>query len=116
MRQAGGRLPQVLVPGAPTPSPQPTVPPRPPPEQVQVEERHHNEHALETLVCDSFSAMVAATIITGDAKGRTALANTFGRLFEGLSDIAKAVLIILVADTMLGWVRGAGGGGPPKGG
>jgi hypothetical protein len=48
--------------------------------------------------------MVGLTLAAGDVRGRTALVNTFGRLFEGLSDIAKAVLIILVADTMLGWV------------
>ncbi len=35
--------------------------------------------------------------------GRTALFSTISRLFEGLSDIAKAVMIILIADTMLGY-------------
>jgi hypothetical protein len=31
-----------------------------------------------------------------------ALFNTLSRLFDGLSDIAKAVAIILIADTLLG--------------
>jgi hypothetical protein len=81
-----------LCPLAPAPSPLPLCAP-----QHQEEERHHNENALTTLVCDSVSAMVLATMVVRDVDGRAALANTFGRLFEGLSDIAKAVLIILVA-------------------
>lgn len=95
------------------PNPHPNVPlstshvlPWPPtphcPRQLQEEERRHNENALITLVCDSISAMVLAIILVRDTEGRNALFSTIGRLFEGLSDIAKAVLIILVADTM--WV------------
>lgn len=37
------------------------------------------------------------------SRGRQALFNTLSRLFDGLSDIAKAVLIILIADTLLGY-------------
>jgi len=58
---------------------------------------------MTTLVCDSVSFMVGATIFARDKDGRNALSSTLGRLFEALSDIAKAVLIILVADTMLGY-------------
>ncbi len=36
-----------------------------------------------------------------------ALFNTISRLFDGLSDIAKAVAIILIADTLLGYHSGA---------
>jgi hypothetical protein len=50
--------------------------------------------------------MVFALLFARDVVGRNALSSTIGRLFEGLSDIAKAVLIILVADT----VRGGRGG------
>lgn len=71
--------------------------------QVQEEERHKNEANLMTLVSDSISAMVFFAMFVRDTAGRTALFNTIGRLFEGLSDIAKAVLIILVADTLLGY-------------
>eukprot|EP00879_Flechtneria_rotunda_P020537 GHRR01021609.1.p1 GENE.GHRR01021609.1~~GHRR01021609.1.p1 ORF type:complete len:124 (+),score=30.77 GHRR01021609.1:225-596(+) len=56
-----------------------------------------------TLVSDSISAMVFFMMFVRDTDGRRALFNTIGRLFEGLSDIAKAVMIILVADTLLGY-------------
>jgi hypothetical protein len=97
------------APTATRPPPRPATRPATLP-QVLEEERHHNEHGMETLVCDSVSAAVAAVLIARDAEGRAAFANTFGRLFEGLSDIAKAVLIILIADTLLGWVGALAGG------
>jgi CemA family len=56
-----------------------------------------------TLVSDSISAMVFFAMFVRDVDARSALFSTIGRLFEGLSDIAKAVLIILVADTLLGY-------------
>lgn len=56
-----------------------------------------------TLVSDSISAMVFFIMFVRDNDARQALFSTIGRLFEGLSDIAKAVLIILVADTLLGY-------------
>ena len=71
--------------------------------ELQEEERHHNEAGLVTLVGDMLSLMVGATIFARDADGRAALSSTIARLFEGLSDIAKAVLIILIADTSLGY-------------
>eukprot|EP00775_Hariotina_reticulata_P008706 gene8706-8887_t len=71
--------------------------------EVQEEERHKNEASLMTLVSDSISAMVFFAMFLRDNDGRQALLSTIGRLFEGLSDIAKAVLIILVADTLLGY-------------
>ncbi len=92
----------IAPPNPPThPPPQKTKPA--PKKQVQEEERHHNENALITLTCDSVSLMVGAVLVARDIEGREALTSTFGRLFEGLSDIAKAVGIILVADTMLGY-------------
>lgn len=77
--------------------------------QVQEEERHKNEANLMTLVSDSISAMVFFGMFVRDYVGRQALLCTIGRLFEGLSDIAKAVLIILVADTLLGYHSEEGG-------
>lgn len=56
-----------------------------------------------TLVSDSISAMVFFVMFVRDNTGRAAIFNTIGRLFEGLSDIAKAVMIILAADTLLGY-------------
>lgn len=70
------------------------------PLQFQEEERHHNEAGLVTLVCDCTSIMAGLTLFVRDVEGRTALNSTISRLFEGLSDIAKAVLIILIADTV----------------
>ncbi|KAI8471925.1 MAG: CemA family-domain-containing protein [Monoraphidium minutum] len=71
--------------------------------ELQEEERHRNESGLITLVCDSTSVMTLTVLMARDTAGRSALFNTIGRLFEGLSDIAKAVAIILIADTMLGY-------------
>lgn len=71
--------------------------------QFQEEEREKNEANLMTLVSDSISAMVFFIMFVRDTDAREALFSTIGRLFEGLSDIAKAVLIILVADTLLGY-------------
>lgn len=42
-------------------------------------------------------------MLARDSEARRALGNTISRLFEGLSDIAKALLIILTADTLLGY-------------
>jgi hypothetical protein len=71
--------------------------------QFQEEEREKNEASLMTLVSDSISAMVFFIMFVRDNDAREALFSTIGRLFEGLSDIAKAVMIILVADTLLGY-------------
>lgn len=71
--------------------------------QFQEEEREKNEASLMTLISDSISAMVFFIMFVRDNDARQALFSTIGRLFEGLSDIAKAVMIILVADTLLGY-------------
>jgi hypothetical protein len=71
--------------------------------EVREEERARNEAKLMTLVSDAASLAVAVVMAARDAAGRRALSGTLSRLFEGLSDIAKAVLIILLADTTLGY-------------
>ncbi|KAG2492721.1 hypothetical protein HYH03_009134 [Edaphochlamys debaryana] len=71
--------------------------------EVQEEERHHNETILINAVSDSISALTFAGILSQPTRGREAVSNTLQRLFYGLSDIAKAVGIILVADTLLGY-------------
>ncbi len=71
--------------------------------EVQEEERHHNEKNLVTLMSDSISGLVLFSMLLQPTEGRQALFSTLSRLFEGLSDIAKAVGIILIADTMLGY-------------
>ncbi|MEW5319500.1 MAG: hypothetical protein WDW38_010647 [Sanguina aurantia] len=72
-------------------------------EEVLVEEREHNEQSLITVISDSVSSLVLLLLLTQQADGREALRNTTARLFDGLSNIAKAVAIILVADTLLGY-------------
>jgi len=71
--------------------------------EVQEEERKANENRVVTLLSDSISGTVFFGIIVRASDGRTALFNTISRLFEGLSDIAKALAIILIADTLLGY-------------
>lgn len=71
--------------------------------ELEDEERHHNEQALITVISDSISGIMLFGILAQQSRGRQALFNTFSRLFEGLSDIAKAIAIILIADTMLGY-------------
>lgn len=71
--------------------------------ELEEEERHHNEQTLITIVSDSVSSFMLFGMLVQKSRGRQALFNTFSRLFEGLSDIAKAVMIILIADTLLGY-------------
>lgn len=71
--------------------------------ELQEEEREANEQGLITLVSDSISFMVLFYILSRPSIEREAFFTTLSRLFEGLSDIAKAVMIILIADTMLGY-------------
>ena len=71
--------------------------------EVQEEERHHNETILINAVSDSITSLALFGIFSQRSRGRDALFNTLSRLFYGLSDIAKAVGIILVADTLLGY-------------
>ena len=71
--------------------------------ELEEEERHHNEQNLITVVSDSVSGIMLFGILAQKTRGRQAVFNTISRLFEGLSDIAKAVMIILIADTLLGY-------------
>ncbi|GIL92566.1 hypothetical protein Vretimale_18979 [Volvox reticuliferus] len=71
--------------------------------EVQEEERNHNETILINAVSDSISFLTFVGILSQATKARDAMYNTMARLFYGLSDIAKAVGIILVADTLLGY-------------
>jgi len=72
-------------------------------EEVEEEEREANERNLLTVVSDSVAGIVLFSLMVQQTRGRQALFSTMSRLFEGLSDIAKAVMIILIADTLLGY-------------
>lgn len=71
--------------------------------EVQEEERDHNETILINAVSDTISSLLLFGILSQQTRGRQSLFNTLSRLFYGLSDIAKAVGIILIADTLLGY-------------
>lgn len=70
---------------------------------IQEEEREHNEQSLLNVVSDSISGITFFSLLVRPSNGRRALFSTIGRVFAGLSDIAKAFIIILVADTLLGY-------------
>lgn len=77
--------------------------------EVEEEEKKANENRVITLLSDSISGSVLFYMLARESDGRVALYNTISRLFEGLSDIAKALLIILTADTLLGYHSEEGG-------
>ncbi|KAF5825284.1 hypothetical protein DUNSADRAFT_12193, partial [Dunaliella salina] len=54
-------------------------------------------------VSDSTSSTMLFGLLSQQTRSRQAFFNTLSRLFDGLSDIAKAVMIILIADTLLGY-------------
>ncbi|KAG1671691.1 hypothetical protein FOA52_007483 [Chlamydomonas sp. UWO 241] len=66
--------------------------------EFEEEERHHNEQNLITVVSDSVSGIMLFALLVQQSRGRTAMFNLINRLFEGLSDIAKAVMIILIVN------------------
>jgi len=71
--------------------------------EVEEEERKANEQNLLTVVSDSTSSTMLFGLLSQQTRSRQAFFNTLSRLFDGLSDIAKAVMIILIADTLLGY-------------
>lgn len=67
------------------------------------EMREENKRALLNIVSDSTSAAVFFLLLVRDNSPRAILFRTIGRVFTGLSDTAKAFIIILVTDTLLGY-------------
>jgi hypothetical protein len=65
--------------------------------------REENKRALLNVVSDSTSAAIFFILLVRDNSPRAILFRTIGRVFTGLSDTAKAFIIILVTDTLLGY-------------
>lgn len=65
--------------------------------------KDYNRHSLLNIVSDSTAAVSLFLLILPDTSQRAILFRTVGRVFSGLSDTAKAFLIILVTDTLLGY-------------
>lgn len=70
---------------------------------IAQELRDENRHALENIISDFTAGSVGFFLLLKDRVGREVLFRTMGRLFEGLSDTAKAFVIISFADIFLGY-------------
>lgn len=62
-----------------------------------------NKHNVLNVISDSITALTGFGILLKDTEGRAILFRTFGRLFGGLSDTAKAFMIIASTDILLGY-------------
>lgn len=67
------------------------------------QKKKENKSALLNVVSDSTSAVIFFMLLVRDNSPRAILFRTIGRVFTGLSDTAKAFIIILVTDTLLGY-------------
>jgi len=70
---------------------------------LAAEFRDRNEKALVDLATDSAGGAVAFAALARPSEGRAAFFGAFGRIFSGLSDTAKAFLIIASTDVFLGY-------------
>ncbi len=64
-----------------------------------------NRAALLNLLSDSTAAVTLFAMLLRNTEGRVALFSTFGRVVSGLSDTAKAFLIIASAGPRPGCLR-----------
>lgn len=62
-----------------------------------------NKHNVLNVISDGITALTGFIILVRDTEGRAILSRTFGRLFGGLSDTAKAFMIIASTDILLGY-------------
>ena len=70
---------------------------------LAAEFRRRNERAVVDLAQDSTAAVVLFLFLALPSEGRAAFFGAFGRIFSGLSDTAKAFLIIASTDIFLGY-------------
>lgn len=63
----------------------------------------YNRQSLVNAVSDSCSGAALFVLLVQDTSQRAILFRTVGRVFTGLSDTAKAFLIILITDILLGY-------------
>jgi hypothetical protein len=71
--------------------------------EFAAEMREENKNCLLNIVSDSTSAAIFFLLLVQDNSPRAIMFRTIGRVFTGLSDTAKAFIIILVTDTLLGY-------------
>jgi len=71
--------------------------------RLAAEFRRRNERAVVDLAGDSAAAAVLFAFLLLPSAGRAAFFAAFGRIFSGLSDTAKAFLIIASTDVFLGY-------------
>lgn len=64
--------------------------------------REENKKSLLNLISDSITVSLILVILATAAENRRNLMQTVGRVFGGLSDTAKAFLIIASTDILLG--------------
>ena len=62
-----------------------------------------NKHNVLNAVSDSITGLTGFGILIKDTEGRGILFRTLGRIFSGLSDTAKAFMIIASTDILLGY-------------
>ena len=74
-------------------------------EALDIERRFQgkNREALLNVMADATSGSVLFVMLLHYTEGRGALFRTVGRVFSGLSDTAKAFLIIAATDILLGY-------------
>ena len=73
-------------------------------QELVLEFREDNKQALLNVISDSITGILLFVILASNHEGREVLFRTVGRVFGGLSDTAKAFLIIASTDILLGWV------------
>ena len=65
--------------------------------------KQYNRQAMLNAVSDSMAGAALFILLLQDNSQRSILFRTIGRVFAGLSDTAKAFIIILVTDILLGY-------------
>jgi CemA family len=73
-------------------------------QELVLEFREDNKQALLNVISDTITGILLFVILVSNHEGREVLFRTVGRVFGGLSDTAKAFLIIASTDILLGWV------------
>ncbi len=71
--------------------------------ELMEEFTERNKHNVLNAVSDSITAFTGFGILLKDTEGRGILFRTLGRIFSGLSDTAKAFMIIASTDILLGY-------------
>jgi len=71
--------------------------------EIRDDFREENKQSLLNVISDAITGILISVILAGNHNGRKTLFRTIGRVFGGLSDTAKAFLIIASTDILLGY-------------